>query len=466
VIRRLLFTYLTFALLILVVLEVPLGYVQHRNEQQHAFEQLEHDAEVLAAFVDTALNSGDVAQVDILAHESAQRLGGYIDIVDAAGTLMSSTHEEQHPPRSLAAAADIRSVLDGQGRVSTRTAVSAGVDVMSVAVPIHPGVTAQGAIRVTVATAALTARIEHFWLLLVAAGIIVLVVAAVTAVALARWISRPVRALEQATRQVADGTPPPPLSTTTGPPELRHLAVTFSAMAHRLQGLIASQRAFIGHASHQLKTPLAALRLRLENLEPDIADAGGRNLRAALAETDRLARLVDTLLAMARAEQATRPAVPIDLAAAVADRILLWEALAAVQNVRLSATGAGEGRVLAAPGTVDQIIDNLLSNALRAAPRGSTVTLTWRAASPAAGPPMAELHVIDKGPGLSPEHCLKALEPFWRAPGAPAGGTGLGLALVRELAGAGGGGVALRPGDGAGIDAVVTLPAAPVAITI
>lgn len=456
--RRLLLTYLSFALLILVALEVPLGYVHHRNEEQHAFEQLEHDAEVLAAFVDTALGSGDRAQLDVLAHESAQRLGGHVDVVDSRGDLLTSTHSDRHAPGELAGAPDIRSVLGGQGRVSTRTAVSDGVEVMSVAVPVHPGVVAQGAIRVSVPTAPLHARIRQFWLILIGVGLIVLVAAGLTAYALARWISRPVRALENATRQAADGTPPPPPPATGGgPPELRRLAVTFSATAHRLQGLIASQRSFIGHASHQLKTPLAALRLRLENLEPDIAPAGERNLRAALAETDRLAHLVETLLTMARTEQADLPCAPVSLAASAADRILIWEPLAAGQQVRLALGEGPDRRVRAVAGAIDQIVDNLLSNALHAAPPGSTVTVGW---NPDGAGEAVELHVVDEGPGLTPEQRAKALDPFWRAPGAPRGGTGLGLALVRRLAELSGGGAVLRAAPGGGVDAVVTLPAA------
>lgn len=454
--RRLLLTYLSFALLMLVALEVPLGYVYHRNEVQHAFEQLEHDAEVLAVFVDASLAHGEAARLDVLARESAQRLGGQVDVVDARGMLLASTHPQGRPPGSLAGAADIQGVLSGQGRIITRIGDSGGVRMMSVAVAVHPGMVAQGALRVSVPLAPLQARIRQFWLLLVAAGVIVLAIAALTAYGLARWISRPVRALEQATRQVADGTPPPPLATTTGPPELRRLAVTFATTANRLQGLIASQRTFSGHASHQLKTPLAALRLRLENLEPDIAAAGEKNLRAALAETDRLAQMVEVLLALARCEQDSLPSGPVSLAAAVGDRILMWEPLATAQRVRLAGPASGDRRVRVVPGAVDQIVDNLLSNALRAAPPGSTVTVRWSAA--AAG--MVELHVVDQGPGLPADQLGKALDPFWRAPGAAKGGTGLGLALVRRLAELSGGHAVLRPAPGTGVDAVVTLPAA------
>jgi signal transduction histidine kinase len=462
--RRLMLTYLTFALLILVSLEVPLGYVYHRSEEQHAFGQLEHDAEVLAAFVDTALSDNQPAQIELLALESAQRLGGHVDVVDARGELLTSTHPEKHPPGSLAAAPDIHTVLSGRGRISTRTAESGGVDIMSVAVPIHPGIASQGAIRVSVPTEPMTTRIERFWMILGGAGIAVLIMVALIAFALARWISKPVRELERATRRLADGTLPAATST-TGPPELRRLAATFYATATRMQALIESQRSFIGHASHQLKTPLAALRLRLENLEPDIAVEGSKNLRAALTETDRLAQMVETLLAMARSEQTTLPRQPVAMAAAVADRIFLWAPLAAEQGVRLTTTGGSpDTHAWAIPGAVDQIIDNLLSNALRVAPRGSAIGIGWRpaagtAADPSGAARIVELHVVDEGPGLTAEQREQALEPFWRAPDAAKGGTGLGLSVVRKLAEASGGEVSLRPAAGNGIDAVVTFPA-------
>ncbi|MFJ8689327.1 sensor histidine kinase [Micromonospora wenchangensis] len=455
-IRRLLLTYLSFALLILVALEVPLGYVYHRGEEQHAFGLLEHDAEVLAAFVDTALREDDRMRVDMLAHESAQRLGGHVDIVDARGELVTSTHPGKHPPGSLATARDIRTVLGGNGRISTRTAESGGESVMSVAVPIHPGDAAQGAIRVSVPVAPLTNRIHQFWLILAGAGIAVLTTAGLVAVALARWISRPVRELERATRRLADGTLPTPVATTSGPPELRRLAATFHATAVRLQRLIASQRAFVGHASHQLKTPLAALRLRLENLEHDVGGDGDRNLRAALTETDRLAQLVESLLALARSERAGTVREPVDLAGVIAERTFHWSPLATGQAVRLTADGPAGTRVHAVPGAVEQILDNLLANALRVAPAGSAVAVTWRTVE-VDGVSRVELHVVDSGPGLSAEQRVRAFDPFWRAPGAAKDGTGLGLSLVRTLAEASGGAADLRPAPARGIDAVVVL---------
>jgi signal transduction histidine kinase len=454
--RRLLFSYLTFALLILVGLAVPLGFVHHRHQQHQAFQELELAGEVLAVVVAPALSANDTAQIDVLAQESARCLGGHVDIVDARGEMVSST---QRTADVSASAPDIRAVLREQAHASPRTTIVAGVEMMSVAVPVHPGVAPRGAIRVSVPAETLTVGAGNFRLMLGAVGLLVLAAAAIIAMALARWISKPVRALETATRTLADGAPLPLLPTTTGPPEVRRLATTLAATADRLQALIGAQRSFIGHASHQLKTPLAALRLRLENMEPDVAAAGGMNLRAALRETDRLAQMVESLLAMARSEQTALPREPVGLAPAVAERIAFWSPLATSKAVRLTASGPDDAIVRAIPGAVDQIIDNLLSNALRAAPRGTAIDVTWCPAVHADGTPMIEIHVIDEGPGMTADQCARALDPFWRAPGMANDGTGLGLSLVRKLAETSNGQAALRPGEAAGIDAVVTLPA-------
>ncbi|TCC00426.1 HAMP domain-containing histidine kinase [Micromonospora zingiberis] len=452
-VRRLLVTYLSFALLILVALAVPLGYVYQRGEQQRVFGHLEHDAEVLAAFVDTALDQQQRDQIDLLAEESARRWNGEVDIVDGSGTLLATTRQDLPAAAALASAVNLSAVAGG--RVSSGIRTSGGVPTMWVAVPIHPGKPDQGALLFSAPTGPMTARIHQFWSVLAGVAVVVLAAVAVVAVALARWFGRPVRELERATRRLADGQMSP--TAPGGPPELRRLAATFNATATRLQELIAAHQSFVGHASHQLRTPLAALRLRLENLEPDIGAAGEANLRAALVETDRLARLVDTLLEMTRSAHPVQPGEPVGLAAVVATRIESWLPLAADRSVTLRVRGSEQEYAWALPGAVEQILDNLLANALVVAPCGSTVTVSWGPASDGGG---VELRVTDAGPGLSAAQRTQAFEPFWRAPGAPSGGTGLGLALVRKLAVACGGSARLDATDGPGVAAVVSLPAA------
>ncbi len=456
-VRRLLVTYLSFALLILVALAVPLGYVYQRGEQQRVFGHLEHDAEVLAAFVDTALDHGEQGQIDLLALESARRWDGEVDIVDGTGRVLAATRRDGATPTGPATATaapvvDLPAVAGGQ--VSSGFRDADGVTMMWVAVPLHPGKPGQGALLFSAPTAPMTTRVHQFWSVLGGVAVVVLAAVALVAVGLARWIGRPVRALERATRRLADGE----MSATpaNGPPELRRLAASFNATATRLQELIAAQQSFVGHASHQLRTPLAALRLRLQNLEPDVGAAGDANLRAALVETDRLARLVDTLLAMTRGGQPVHPTESVRLAAAVAARVDSWSPIAADRGVTLRVSGPDSAQVRSLAGAVDQILDNLLANALAVAPVDSTITVAWAAAD--AG--HVELRVTDAGCGLTAAQRTQAFQPFWRAPGAAPGGTGLGLALVRKLAEAGGGSARLENADGPGLTAVVAMPAA------
>ncbi|WP_351224858.1 HAMP domain-containing sensor histidine kinase [Streptomyces sp. NPDC002133] len=195
-------------------------------------------------------------------------------------------------------------------------------------------------------------------------------------------------------------------------------------------------------------TPLAALRLRLDTMEPGIPSQLHGSLTAATTETDRLARMVEGLLALARMEETAHAPEPVDL-----DPVLVaWSSLYARQGVRLDLIGKPGATVLALPGALEQILDNLLSNALRSAPEGSAVTVSRRLTATG-----AEVQVQDQGPGMTAEQRRLAFDRLWRAPDAPKGGTGLGLALVQRLTLAGGGEALLIPAPGGGLNAVVRL---------
>ncbi|MDI6104317.1 HAMP domain-containing sensor histidine kinase [Actinoplanes sp. NEAU-A12] len=442
VIRRLLLTYLSLTLVVLVGLALPFGYVYQRGEQQHALAQLEHDAETLAAFIDSAERVHRDHEIKSLIDDAARRWSAQIDMVDATGRSVITTRTDGSTVPALGA------LLSGHTAVATK--ISSGR--MAVVVPVRPGEPAEGALGVSVSSAPLTDRIRQFHIILVAVGVAVLVCGTFIALGLARWIGRPVRELERATRRLAEGSAAP-ASATTGPPELRSLAATFNTAAARLQELITAQRSFTGHASHQLKTPLTALRLRLENLEPDVTTGGELNLRAALLEADRLATLVDTLLTMARGDSGTLQPEPVAIASVVAARAAVWHPVARERNVTLTTGGPEQATAQAVPGALDQILDNLIANALQIAPPGTTVSVTWHVRNDT-----VELHVVDEGPGLTDDHRVQALQPFWRAPGAAKGGTGLGLALVHKLAQASGGRTWLEAAQPTGLDAVVALP--------
>ena len=211
---------------------------------------------------------------------------------------------------------------------------------------------------------------------------------------------------------------------------MREVSRAFNDMVGRLAELITAQEAFVADASHQLRTPLTALRLRLENGDVD----------GALTEAERLSRRVDSRLARARAE-ATAPE-PVDLAALVAERLDAWEPVAATRGVRLEADV--HGHALAGRDRLGQVLDNLLANALAVVPAGSAVTVAGDAQT---------LHVRDRGPGMSEEQRARAFDRFW----SQGSGFGLGLPVARRLVEVDGGSIDLLDASGGGLDVVLRL---------
>ncbi|MGO4752259.1 sensor histidine kinase, partial [Streptomyces sp. 2MCAF27] len=203
-----------------------------------------------------------------------------------------------------------------------------------------------------------------------------------------------------------------------------------------------------------LKTPLTALRLRLENFEPYLDPRAHGSLEESVGEVERLGRMVQGLLALARLENAATTAEPVDLDAVLTERAAMWEPLAAEQHVAVKVSGVRVGHVWAIPGALEQIIDNLVANALRVSPPGTTITL---AHTPGAELHGAELHVVDQGPGMSAADRERAFDRFWRASDTHHDGTGLGLPIVRHLVRASGGEITLHGAAGGGLDARVRL---------
>ncbi|GAB1694957.1 sensor histidine kinase [Krasilnikovia sp. M28-CT-15] len=448
--RRLLFSYLSLTLLVLLALEVPLGMVYARGETGRFLAAVERDAVVLAERAEEAIEEGDTAIVPRLLAEYVGTGTSQVTVVDPQGGVLSRTGWDGAD--SVAGDADIAAALRSQRRTSGLRNDPAGVSWLSVTVPATSGEKVRGALRISYPTTAVDRQVTRMWWILFGAGVAVLALAAAVAVGLAGWITRPVRELEQATTRLASGslTSPPPAD--LGPPELRRLAATFTTTAERLQQLLQAQRSFAADASHQLKTPLTALRLRLENLHHRVDPDDQASLDEAIDETDRLTRMVHGLLALARLDTAGETTL-VDADAVIADRAGSWAPFAAEHHVTLAVTGQPIGEVHAVPDSLEQVLDNLLANALRVAPADSTLTIHREPQTDGD----AAIHVIDQGPGLSATDRLRAFDRFWRAPGAADDGSGLGLAIVQRLVHASGGHISLDQAPGTGIDAIVRL---------
>ena len=456
--RRLLATYITLTVVVLAALEIPLGIQYGRSEKRDLTNGIKTDALVMATFAEDPLERGQSRpsrQLVDVARKYTHDPGGRVVVVDRRGTSILDTASRRG--RSFASRPEFRSTLAGQPMIATGTRHSAtlGTDLIYVAVPIAaPNGKTLGALRITYPTSALDSRVTHYWLLLAAIGGIVLAAATLVGLRFARTLTKPLSALERAAAAVGAGDLDS-RAPEQGPPEVRAVAAQFNETVARLDALLDSQQEFVADASHQLRTPLAALRLRLENLERDVDEGGKRDLEAALAEVERLARLVDGLLALARADAAKPEPAAVDLEALVATRLEHWQPEAERRSVGLAELVDPGLQALATPGALDQVLDNLLSNALAVSPPGSTIAVEARASAEG-----VDLHVIDEGPGMSAEQRRRAFDRFWRA-GPPGTGTGIGLAVVHRLVTADGGSIELREATGGGLDATVRLRRGP-----
>ncbi|MCU1428828.1 MAG: hypothetical protein JWL83_2828 [Actinomycetia bacterium] len=450
--RRLLVTYLTITAFALALLAVPLGVTFAHREKERVLFGIERDADTMAAVAEGSTRSGKpFRSTDIESY--ATRTGGHVIAVDTRGVALLDTQRPNDPGRDYSTRPEIRAALGGQRVDGTRGSETLHTTLLYAAVPTSAGGRITGAIRITYPTATLDERVRHVWGRIVLLCIGVLAAVALVGFALARSITRPVRRLEHAADLLADADLSARVDEHGGPPELRHLASTFNQMADRLAELVDAQERFVADASHQLRTPLTALRLRLENLEAHLPDDRAA-IEAAAAEVARMTRLTDGLLVLARGAAQTEPAVVVDAAELVRERAEIWGDVLHDHPVRIAVDAPDAAWAVAAPGAVEQIVDNLLDNASAVSPADSTIRL--RVVTDGV---TVELHVLDEGPGLDPEKREQAFERFWRAADAPPGGSGLGLAVVRQLAEASGGEARLDAGPGGGIDAVVVLTA-------
>jgi two-component system OmpR family sensor kinase len=301
----------------------------------------------------------------------------------------------------------------------------------------------------------------YVWGLLIAAAAGGLLAAA-AAFLLARRISRPVDRVAAAARSLARGTHPDPVPV-EGAAEIATLAVAFNALAAQLRRAQEAERSFLLSVSHELKTPLTAIRGYAEAVE-DGAIEPREAARTVALEAARLERLVRDLLDLARMNRTDFSVhnSEIDLAEVAEDVVRRYEPQAAGFDVTLSAAGDGAAPAFADADRVLQVVSNLVENALRLTPAGGEVRVLVEPGL---------LRVEDTGPGLADEDRERAFERFYlheRYGRERPVGTGLGLAIVKELTEAMGGSVQVesRPGELTAFTVRLRVPVAQGASTV
>lgn len=292
--------------------------------------------------------------------------------------------------------------------------------------------------------------------LLLGLGVAV-VVAAVVAVMVSTRISRPIADLAAASERVAGGDYGAPVPAAPG--EMGELAAAFNGMAASLAANEQRRRDLVGDVAHELRTPIASLRGYVEGLQAGVFAPGPAAWRVLDEQTARLEHLVDDLAVLWHAEaHGLRLAIEtLDAATLLADAVERHLPLAEPRSIHLALDAAPRVAVLADPVRVAQVLDNLVTNALRYTPSGGHVVLGVATDGAA-----ARITVRDDGPGLSADQAAQVFERFYRADPSrsrDAGGSGLGLAISRSLADAMGGSLAVASeGPGRGATFTLRLP--------
>ena len=456
--RRTLAAFLGLTLALLIGVVVPLGVMSANHERQAFTDRTVSAASTVASAAEEQLADHERGSpvLGTLSYRPALIGNDEFAVYGTDGRVVIPG-----PAQLRVTPAQVAAALAGQ---TVQTWQEDPQDGLLVLRPAYSGSRIVGATAVQRAAAPLNERIAGLWFGLALTGLAAILLATTLSIALARWVGRPLRRLEATADSFGAGELTVRAPTLQGPPETRHLAATFNDMAGRLEALIGSHRTLVADISHQLRTPLAALRLRLELLHDDVDSTAAGELDGALGEIARLSRLVDGLLAVARAENTQPAPVPVDLAQLVSERVAIWSPLAQERQIRLLAS-SGHASVAATPGHLEQVLDNLLANALDVTPAEGQITVSVRRHHD-----RVRMEVVDSGPGMTPAQRDQAFRRFWTQPAdSPSGesrprdgssSSGLGLAIVHRLITVDGGTIQLTNIPGLGLAVQIDLHAA------
>jgi signal transduction histidine kinase len=393
--RRLLLSTGLIALVAVLVLGVPLGIVGTGLLRQRAVARLEREADSAAVVV-------------------GRRLRDHRPVNEAA------VAELARPGHRLVV------VLPGGARVAGGANVGRE--------PLRAEAARAGALRVTALAPAVerTDGAGGVWLAVIVLSLLAVGTAVALALVQARRLAAPMERLARRAGRVADSGVSVDAHP-TGIAEIDRIGAALADADRRVEEVLRREREFSDNASHQLRTPLAGLRMRLEELRAlASSDAAADEADAAIAQADRLMDTIEHLEALARG-RAAEPATA-DLAQVVAGHVVAaWAPRFAAAGRILTATPSDGVDARLAPETARQVVDVLLDNALRHGAGATAVTVTtdgrW-----------ARLRVADDGPGVAPARTAKLFERGWSSGN---GGGGVGLAVARDLVRAEGGDLSL-----------------------
>lgn len=448
--RLFLFALLGVSLVALLLSDIPFGFYLYQVERDRLLTQLQRDAFILGGRAEDSLEAADDDGLDstrALAAAYREEGGARVVIVNTTGTaVVTNDPDDSREGLDYGTRPEIAEALNGRVATGQRFSETLGIELVYVSVPVYSGDRVVGAVRLTFDEQAIDDAVNRSMWGVYLVALITLLFAVGLAVVLSRVLSRSLLDLSETARTLSRGDLAARASEPTGPKEIRELAQAVNVMAGRLERLVDEQKSFAADASHQLRTPLTALQLRVERLRESLETDDGTDHRFDEIESElvRMRRLIEGLLALGRASVDNVDRETYDLVSVVTDRVENWRSLAEESGVDVSVSLPESARVWAVPTAIEQIIDNYIDNALSVMPGGGTLEIRVSTTQET-----ATIDVVDSGPGIDPEAASRAFDRFWRGR-ATHEGTGLGLAVVRQLASLSGAKVALEPGSPSG----------------
>ncbi len=452
--NRLLSGFILFAILASALLVIPVGFTLETHAHNNILAALRRDTASLSTLLANDLSDQSVAVAKKLATTYSRSTGRHVIVVDAAGVVLATERRQVHDRRLLDVSAQVRATA--VSGVTARTAFEGPQ--YYVATPLRDLGDRAASMRdavliVTFPVTVVTKAIRGDWQRLATYAALMIAAACLFGLVLSNSMVRPLRRIVAAVDAMGAGQLDARAPPVKSPREMARLAETVNFTAARLIALLEAQRNFVEDASHQLRTPLTALQLHLENLEMVRENSSSDDLASVFVEVDRLNRLVDSLLAMARNEAQPPVLVPVDVTAAVVDRVQFWRPFAEERNVAVTLDVPDSIELLAIDGAVEQILDIFLSNAFDATALEGHIEVSVRASDVS-----VEIHVTDSGVGLGDDERELALRRFWRGPHNANPGSGLGLAIADQLARLSNGRIELRNSPVRGVDATLVMP--------
>jgi len=381
--RRLVLSTALIALATVLVLGIPLAFVESNRERADAGARLEREADTVAAAVDDRLERGQ--PINAAALQPLVRHGHEVVI---------------RPPGA--------------------PAVVLGTPVRGRRITAGSGAAGPARITASVSAAEVDAQVRRRWLLIALLSAGAVAAAVLLALVQARRLSRPLEQLARTSTLLGEGD----FSARAGRASIEEIdavAVALDATAVRIAQLVGREREFTANAAHQLRTPLTALRLRLEEIEAQRPPGLEEETARALHEVDRLQATVDDLLTLAR-EGRAGDARPLDLGALIRTHATRWRPLFDRAGRVLDLADGTAASPVASRGAIGQALDVLVDNALQHGRGKVTIGVERRDGR-------TVLSVSDEGPGIAPG----SERMIFQRGGSSAGGTGVGLHLARSL---------------------------------